>query len=61
MVDAVKLETLLDDARDLSYNNFTGGIPFNIGFLQVATLYVLLSTSSFVSTYFKLHLIHDVK
>jgi len=24
--------------RDLSYNQLTGGIPFNIGFLQVATL-----------------------
>lgn len=28
------------DARDLSYNQLTGDIPFNIGFLQVATLYV---------------------
>lgn len=27
--------------RDLSYNQLTGEIPFNIGFLQVATLYVL--------------------
>lgn len=27
--------------RDLSYNKLTGEIPFNIGFLQVATLYVL--------------------
>lgn len=27
------------NVRDLSYNNFTGEIPFNIGFLQVATLY----------------------
>ncbi|KAK6129521.1 hypothetical protein DH2020_036754 [Rehmannia glutinosa] len=26
------------DVRDLSYNNFSGEIPFNIGFLQVATL-----------------------
>lgn len=26
--------------RDLSYNQLTGEIPFNIGFLQVATLYV---------------------
>lgn len=25
-------------ARDLSYNKLTGEIPFNIGFLQVATL-----------------------
>lgn len=24
--------------RDLSYNKLTGEIPFNIGFLQVATL-----------------------
>ena len=29
------------DARDLSYNQLTGEIPFNIGFLQIATLYVL--------------------
>ena len=28
--------------RDLSYNHLTGEIPFNIGFLQVATLYVLV-------------------
>lgn len=28
--------------RDLSYNQLTGEIPFNIGFLQVATLYVLV-------------------
>lgn len=27
--------------RDLSYNQLVGEIPFNIGFLQVATLYVL--------------------
>lgn len=25
--------------RDLSYNQLTGEIPFNVGFLQVATLY----------------------
>ena len=30
------------DARDLSYNQLTGEIPFNIGFLQVATLYVCM-------------------
>jgi hypothetical protein len=30
-------------ARDLSYNQLTGEIPFNIGFLQIATLYVLHS------------------
>jgi len=29
--------------RDLSYNHLTGEIPFNIGFLQVATLYVLVT------------------
>ncbi|GJM87029.1 hypothetical protein PR202_ga02941 [Eleusine coracana subsp. coracana] len=29
--------------RDLSNNQLTGGIPFNIGFLQVATLYVTLN------------------
>jgi hypothetical protein len=29
--------------RDLSCNHFTGPIPFNIGFLQVATLYVAFS------------------
>jgi hypothetical protein len=28
--------------RDLSNNQLTGEIPFNIGFLQVATLYVIL-------------------
>ncbi|KAF4375781.1 hypothetical protein F8388_014503 [Cannabis sativa] len=34
---------------DLSYNQLTGEIPFNIGFLQVATLYVLVVfVSSFV-------------
>lgn len=26
--------------RDISYNQITGEIPYNIGFLQVATLYV---------------------
>lgn len=31
---------LLSIGRDLSYNKLTGEIPFNIGFLQVATLYV---------------------
>jgi hypothetical protein len=25
-------------SRDLSYNNFTGEIPYNIGYLQVSTL-----------------------
>lgn len=30
------------NARDLSYNQLTGEIPFNIGFLQVATLYVCM-------------------
>jgi len=28
--------------RDLSNNHLTGEIPFNIGFLQVATLYVIV-------------------
>lgn len=28
--------------RDLSYNQLTGKIPFNIGFLQVATLYEII-------------------
>jgi len=35
------------NARDLSYNQLTGEIPFNIGFLQVATLYVLHDPSSY--------------
>lgn len=34
----VKLKIIFNYARDLSYNNFSGDIPFNIGFLQVATL-----------------------
>ncbi|KAL5577817.1 hypothetical protein UlMin_019516 [Ulmus minor] len=28
----------MDDFRDVSYNQITGEIPYNIGFLQVATL-----------------------
>lgn len=35
---------LLTTLRDLSYNQLTGEIPFDIGFLQVATL---LESSSF--------------
>lgn len=34
------LLTIFLIGRDLSYNQLTGEIPFNVGFLQVATLYV---------------------
>ena len=34
------------NGRDLSYNKLTGEIPFNIGFLQVATLYVDIISST---------------
>lgn len=34
------VELCFVNARDLSYNDFNGEIPFNIGFLQVATLWV---------------------
>jgi len=37
MLDFMYLRSIY---RDLSYNHLTGEIPFNIGFLQVATLYV---------------------
>jgi hypothetical protein len=35
--------------RDISYNQITGEIPYNIGFLQVATLLDFFQTYNFIN------------